>query len=49
MSHVYRASTSSRPQKVARMTEALRKSWTQARLTDRELMSLRTSLSRHAG
>jgi hypothetical protein len=34
---------------VTRMTDALRKSWTQARLTDRELMALRTNLARHSG
>jgi hypothetical protein len=28
---------------------ALRKNWTQARLIDRELMALRTNLSRHSG
>jgi len=49
MSHVIRSSSARRTDSVARMTQALRKSWTQARLTDRELMSLRTNLSRHAG
>jgi hypothetical protein len=34
---------------VARMTDALRKSWNQARITDRELMTLRTNLTRNAG
>ena len=34
---------------VARMTDALRKNWNQARLTDRELMALRTNLTRHVG
>ena len=34
---------------VARMTDALRKNWAQARLTDRELMALRTNLQRHVG
>jgi hypothetical protein len=34
---------------VARMTDALRKNWIQARLTDRELMALRTNLQRHVG
>jgi len=48
MSHVYRATASSTT-KVARLTDAVRKSWTQARLTDRELMALRTDLSRHSG
>jgi hypothetical protein len=49
MSHVSIASSASRTAKVARMTKALRQSWTQARLTDRELMALRTNLSRHSG
>jgi hypothetical protein len=48
MSHVLRA-PSGRTLKVARMTQALRNNWTQARLTDRELMALRTNLSRHSG
>jgi hypothetical protein len=34
---------------VTRMTDALRKNWIQARLTDRELMALRTNLTRHVG
>jgi hypothetical protein len=34
---------------VTRVTQALRKSWTQARLTDRELMALRTNLTRNSG
>jgi hypothetical protein len=49
MSHVIQASKSLRATKVGRATEALRTSWNQARLTDRELMSLRTELSRHSG
>lgn len=49
MSHVIRASRSTGATKVARVTEALRKSWNQARLTDRELMALRTNLVRHVG
>ena len=48
MSYVTGA-TSTRTAKVARLTEALRQSWTQARLTDRELIALRTSLTRHVG
>lgn len=48
MSHVIHTSSSHRTA-VARMTEVLRKSWNQARLTDRELMALRTNLSRHSG
>lgn len=42
MSHVTRAS-------YVRIAEALRSSWNQARLTDRELMVLRTNLTRHVG
>jgi hypothetical protein len=34
---------------VTRMTDALRKNWNQARLTDRELLALRTNLTRHVG
>ena len=49
MSHVTRASQSAGAAKVARVTEALRNSWTQARLTDRELLALRTNLVRHVG
>lgn len=49
MSYVTTASSTSRTTKVARMTEAVRQSWTQARLTDRELMNLRTNLTRHSG
>ena len=48
MSYVTGA-TSTRTTKVARLTEALRQSWTHARLTDRELIALRTNLSRHSG
>ena len=47
MSYVTGA-TSTRTAKVARLTEALRQS-DQARLTDRELIALRTSLTRHSG
>lgn len=50
MSHHTRASSASRlPTKVALMSQAILKTWTQARLTDRELMALRTNLSRHSG
>jgi hypothetical protein len=49
MSHAYRTPSSNRTAKVARLAGALRRNWTQARLTDRELMALRTNLSRHAG
>ena len=49
MSHTRTSSVSRRPAKVARMSQAIRHSWTQARLADRELMALRTNLSRHSG
>ena len=49
MSHVIWASNSDRSITVARVTEALRRNWTQARLADRELMALRTDLVRHVG
>lgn len=49
MSHVTQASNSDRPITVARVTEALRRNWIQARLADREVMSLRTELVRHVG
>jgi len=49
MSHLARASSVSRTAKVLRVSQALRRNWTQARLTDRELMALRTNLSRHSG
>jgi hypothetical protein len=49
MSHVATRSTHPRTSKLARLTTAVRKSWTEARYTDRELMEMRTNLSRHAG
>jgi tRNA C32,U32 (ribose-2'-O)-methylase TrmJ len=49
MSRLIRASSASRSAKARRMLQALRKSCTQARLTDRELMAMRTNLSRHSG
>ena len=49
MSHAYRALSANRTATVSRLTGALRKNWNQARLTDRELMALRTNLSRHSG
>lgn len=47
----YAASTSSHPRiaKIARLTHAVRQSWTEARYTDRRLMEMRTHLSRHSG
>jgi hypothetical protein len=49
MSYVAPASSTTATSKVARLTQAVRRSWTEARLTDRHLMELRTNLSRHSG
>jgi hypothetical protein len=49
MSRLIRASSASRFAKARRVVRAHRKSCTQARLTDRELMAMRTNLSRHSG
>lgn len=49
MSRLIRASSASRSTKARRMLRALRKTCTEARLTDRELMAMRTNLSRHSG
>jgi hypothetical protein len=49
MSYVTGATSAASTTKVSRLTEALRQHWTQARLTDRELMALRTNLIRHVG
>jgi tRNA C32,U32 (ribose-2'-O)-methylase TrmJ len=49
MSRLIRASSASRSAEARRVLRALRKSCTQARLTDRELMAMRTNLSRHSG
>jgi hypothetical protein len=49
MSRLIRASSASRSANARRVLRALRKSCTQARLTDRELMATRTNLSRHSG
>jgi hypothetical protein len=49
MSRLIRASSVSRSAKTRRVLRALRKSCTQARLTDRELIAMHTDLSRHAG
>ena len=35
--------------KVALLTQAVRRSWTQARYADRQLMAMRTDLVRHVG
>lgn len=49
MSRVTSAPSPRRTTKDANLTKALRQRWTQARLADRELMALRTHLSRHSG
>jgi hypothetical protein len=49
MSHAAPAPFTIATSKVARLTHVVRRSWSQARLTDRQLMELRTNLSRHAG
>ena len=48
MSHVA-PSSSSRTSKIARLTAAIRQSWAEAQNTDRQLMAMRTNLSRHSG
>ncbi len=49
MSYVAAAPSRTGTSKVARVTHAVRASWSQARLADRELMALRTNLTRHSG
>jgi hypothetical protein len=48
MSHIA-TSPHGRTSKIARLTASMRKTWTDARLTDRRLMEMRTNLSRHSG
>jgi hypothetical protein len=43
------ATSTARRSTFARFTAAVGRAWTDARLTDRRLMELRTDLSRHAG
>ena len=47
----YRSSTpiTTSSSKVARISAAVRRSWTEARYADRRLMEMRTNLSRHSG
>jgi hypothetical protein len=47
----YRSSTptSTRSSKVARLSAAVRRNWTEARYADRQLMAMRTNLVRHVG
>jgi hypothetical protein len=49
MSHLASRSTQSRNSKIARLGAAVRKTWTEARYTDRRLMEMRTNLTRHVG
>jgi hypothetical protein len=35
--------------KVSRLTAAVRRTWAEARYADRQLMAMRTELSRHSG
>jgi hypothetical protein len=48
MSHII--STSHRQtSKVSRLTAAVRRTWAEARYADRQLLRMRTDLSRHSG
>jgi hypothetical protein len=49
MVRLIRASSAGRSAKARRIIRALRKGCAQARLADRELMAMRTDLSRHSG
>jgi hypothetical protein len=49
MRHPQRTPSAGRTAKVGRALLALRKSFTRARLADRELMAMRTDLGRHSG
>ncbi len=49
MSYITPATSSARISKVTRLTSAVRKTWTDARYADRQLMEMRTNLSRHSG
>jgi hypothetical protein len=48
MSYVIAAPSKS-TSKVVRLSKAVRKSWTDARYADRQLMAMRTHLTSHAG
>jgi hypothetical protein len=48
MSYATSASSKS-TSKVVLLTQAVRRSWTQARYADRQLMAMRTDLIRHVG
>ena len=49
MSHVTAAASNTSASKVARLTAAVRRNWSEARYADRQLMALRTNLIRHVG
>ena len=49
MSYVTAPASNTLTSKVARLTAAVRRTWTEARYTDRQLMAMRTDLSRHSG
>jgi hypothetical protein len=49
MSYTSHGPTHAQTSTVTRVTAAMRKIWTDARHTDRQLMEMRTNLSRHSG
>ncbi|HEX4472615.1 MAG TPA: hypothetical protein VH085_11645 [Nocardioides sp.] len=49
MSYNTSAASDHRSSKVARITAAVRRNWTEARFADRQLMAMRTNLVRHVG
>ena len=49
MSHVAPAARTTAISRIARLGAAVRRNWTEARHADRQLMELRTHLSRHSG
>jgi hypothetical protein len=49
MSYITQAQSHTNTLRVAHLTRILRRRWTEARLTDRQLMEMRTNLSRHSG
>jgi hypothetical protein len=49
MSYVTAAASNTSASKVARLTAAVRRNWSEARYADRQLMALRTNLTRHVG
>jgi hypothetical protein len=49
MSYIAQSPSHIGTSKVAHLTRIVRRRWTEARLTDRQLMEMRTKLSRHSG